>query len=269
MLNKSISVSTQADSLSDQATILFTWMIAHGDDEGRLLGVPKYVKGIVVPLKSGRKWHEISIEKYILDINNAGLIHYWYQGGTRYIQFTGWKEHQTIQSDRAIPSKIPEYNPLKAKDAKELPDIQSVSAMDTKSIQDTIGLETQYNISKDNIIEFKRKEGLVSKAFKNTGKAGDNKIGNPGIKNIIAYFIKSVQELKRFSPDINWARDGWLVKRRLTNYTEKQLKELIDSYLESDACEKLGCSLGICMSSTIINQWLGGSLKKNNKITKI
>ena len=38
MLHKSISHSIQVNRLSPEARLLFTWMIPHADDEGRIKG---------------------------------------------------------------------------------------------------------------------------------------------------------------------------------------------------------------------------------------
>lgn len=48
MLSKSISISEQANDLSDFAALLFTWMIPHADDWGILPGSARKVKALIV-----------------------------------------------------------------------------------------------------------------------------------------------------------------------------------------------------------------------------
>ena len=59
MLHKKISISLQVNSLPLPAKLLFTWLIAHTDDEGRILGSPKYIKATVVPMTN---WSTILIQ---------------------------------------------------------------------------------------------------------------------------------------------------------------------------------------------------------------
>jgi len=267
MLNKSISISTQVDSVPERGQLLFTWMIPHGDDEGRLIGSPKYIKGIVVPLKMGKFWTHTAIENYLLSIKDAGLIHYFYQSGERYINFIGWLNHQTIQSDRAQLSKLPAFSEEKAKDASEFPDL-SGSELDTERIQKVIGVDTQYNITKYNIKEFNEKVGKLHGILKHT-RIEPKQPSDLRISKLFKYFKDHTYQKKGFNPEINWGRDGYLLKLRLGKYSEDQLKDLIDSFLNSNTSEELSCSLSICLSSHVINKWLAGHLKSKPKVVKI
>ena len=51
MLWGNISTSERVNQLSLKAALLFTWMIAHADDQGRMSGNPATVKGIVCPMR--------------------------------------------------------------------------------------------------------------------------------------------------------------------------------------------------------------------------
>ena len=70
MINKSISLSAQVNSLSNEAKILFTWAIPHFDDEGRMRGESQFVKASVVPLSN---WSMKRVDKLIEEICKAGL----------------------------------------------------------------------------------------------------------------------------------------------------------------------------------------------------
>jgi len=50
MLHKKISVSVQINKLTLPARLLFTWMIPHADDEGKLKGDIEFIKAMVVPM---------------------------------------------------------------------------------------------------------------------------------------------------------------------------------------------------------------------------
>lgn len=107
MQHKKISVSVQVNKLSLPARLLFTWMISHADDEGRLKGDPEYVKATVIPMA---KWSFKLIKNYLEEIKNQGLIYYWEENSEWFIEFVKWLEHQTIRKDRLIPSSLPSFN---------------------------------------------------------------------------------------------------------------------------------------------------------------
>ena len=73
------------------------------------------------------------------------------------------------------------------------------------------------------------------------------------VKEIFSYFRSKVKEVKGFDPEINWAKDGRMIKLRLKKYGPKQVKELIDWYLNSNFSERLGVSLATCLSTYVIN----------------
>ncbi len=110
MLSKSICTSIKLSELkTDQARLLFTWMIPHADDEGRLQGSLKYIKGIVFPMLD----HKVSeVETWLSNLSETGLIHWYTVGGgtTLFIEIIDWLKHQTLKSDRVKPSLIPCFN---------------------------------------------------------------------------------------------------------------------------------------------------------------
>ncbi len=107
MLHKKVSLSVQVNRLSLPARLLFTWMIPHADDEGRLKGDPEYIKATVVPMT---KWSFTLIKKYLLEIENQRLISYWEEDGERVIEFIKWDNHQQIRKDRFEKSSLPSFN---------------------------------------------------------------------------------------------------------------------------------------------------------------
>lgn len=118
MISKSISISEKVNTLPEIFDmLLFTWLIPHSDDFGRLTGSPAKVKALVVPMldKSIK-----DIERSLLSLHNAGVIK-WYEVKTdRYIQIVNFEKHQTglhkrTQSKFPIPpehsEKFPEIPP--------------------------------------------------------------------------------------------------------------------------------------------------------------
>lgn len=92
MLSKVISVSEKVNTLPDIFDmLLFTWMIPHTDDLGRLPGSPAKIKALVAPM----------IDRSIADVKAAlqnmcdqGLILWYESGGEKIIQILGHEKHQ-------------------------------------------------------------------------------------------------------------------------------------------------------------------------------
>lgn len=135
MLHKSISVSMQVNSLPLQARLLFSWLIPHADDEGRLKGDPTYIKANVVPMTN---WSPKNIKSWLEQMTDCGLIYYWQKNNEWFIEFAKWNDFQTIRKDRFVQSKLPSY--------KELNVNQTTTISQPSDNQQT----PQYNISESN-----------------------------------------------------------------------------------------------------------------------
>lgn len=160
MLHKKISVSSQVNKLSLPARLLFTWMIAHSDDEGKLKGDPEYIKATVVPMTN---WSFKRIKGYLEEMHNTNLIHYWQQNNEWLIEFIKWDEHQTIRKDRLIHSNLPSFN----KDSDNQVATISQPKDSFEEAEDNISELNQIEVNKseDNIIEAVADEN----SFKRTG----------------------------------------------------------------------------------------------------
>ena len=104
MISKSISTSTKLAEVGTFARLLFTWIIPHCDDYGRMDGMPKIVRGVVVPLCDETV---DDVAQALEDIERVGLIKTYEVNGRRYIQVLKWDEHQTFRSDRPRVSLYP------------------------------------------------------------------------------------------------------------------------------------------------------------------
>lgn len=154
MLHAKISNSLQLSTLScDSARLLFTWMIAHADDEGRLCGHLKWIKGTIVPLLDG--FSHMEINKYLEEMDEVGLIHWWTNPKTDewFIEFPQWTKYQSFKSARLKPSDLPSFNP-------------NADMMGTEGVHDRDNSSTQQNRSKPNITKFKKSEYVANKSFK-------------------------------------------------------------------------------------------------------
>lgn len=106
MLHNKISISLEVNKLDLEAQLLFTWLISHADDEGRLRGEPEYVKATVVPMKD---WTFDAIAIYLNQMKQQGLIYYWEEDRHTIIQLIKWTQHQTLRPDRVKRSALPAF----------------------------------------------------------------------------------------------------------------------------------------------------------------
>lgn len=160
MLHKKISVSVQVNKLSLPTRLLFTWMIPHADDEGKMKGDPEFIKATVVPMV---RWSFKKIREYLEEIKDKQLIYYWQENGEWFVEFIKWKEHQQIRKDRFSPSDLPSC-PKKN-------DSQVTTTCQPAGNQET----TQANVIKSNSIESNKSESNeIGNADKNSYK--DNRV---------------------------------------------------------------------------------------------
>lgn len=162
MVHKKISISIQVNKLPLPARLLFTWMITHADDEGKLKGEPEYIKATVIPMTN---WSEKRIESYLELIKEAGLIHYWQLKDEWFIQFAKWNEYQSIRQDRLKVSKLPSFQDEK--------DNQSTTNGQPADNQST----SQYNLIKSSPIQFNKSESSRNQPF------ADKKISSKEIRD--------------------------------------------------------------------------------------
>lgn len=99
--------SQQFGRLSDREKILYIGMIVLGDDDGRLIGEPAYLRGQVFV------YDDISLNDVLLMRNNLekiGLIVVYKIGENEYIEHPNWLEYQVIRGDLYTPSRFPDRN---------------------------------------------------------------------------------------------------------------------------------------------------------------
>lgn len=111
---------------------------------------------------------------------------------------------------------------------------------------------------KNTSLEIEEVTSLESKdtIIDSTIKDNNNGEINSPAREMFSFFTSQAKEIVGIDPEINYARDGGLIKLRLKKYTPDQIKDLIVWYLGSQDCERLGASLSVALSTNIINKWL-------------
>ena len=112
LISPNLSTSPAVNALSTEAALLYTWLIPHLDDQGRMMADPEYVRAVVVPMR--RDIRQVRKVKRLLEEMEAQglIILYWavhrdrpYSPEEPVLQLVGWWEHQTLPSAR--PSVYP------------------------------------------------------------------------------------------------------------------------------------------------------------------
>lgn len=104
MVSKVISISEKVNSLSLFGRLLYTWMIPHADDFGRLPGSPAKVRALVVPMADETVKE---VEAALQEMASIGLTIWYEVDGERFLQINNFEEHQQGLHKRT-KSKFPE-----------------------------------------------------------------------------------------------------------------------------------------------------------------
>lgn len=109
MLAPSISVSPRVNDLSLKAALIYTWLLAHCDDQGRMSGDAATVRGIVCPLR--RDISEEDVRLALSDIEDKDLIRIYeppdmqWSPTVEILQVMDWWSHQNLRDPK--PSQYP------------------------------------------------------------------------------------------------------------------------------------------------------------------
>ncbi|MFC1946086.1 hypothetical protein ACFLW1_02685 [Chloroflexota bacterium] len=110
MLAPTISVSERVAALTIKAALLFTWMLSHADDQGRLSGDPNTVKALIVPLR--RDISVEDVERALSDLEDVGLIKLYsaleaggWSPSDKVVQISDWWSYQALRDP--APSRYP------------------------------------------------------------------------------------------------------------------------------------------------------------------
>lgn len=237
MLHKKISLSMQVDRLPLPAKLLFTWLIAHADDEGKILGDPKYIKATIVPYMN---WSLKNIRDYLEKMNNEGLIYYWQQNHEWFIEFVKWNDHQTLQKDRFKSSNLPSYTNKKGayEDTKRNQEDSKEESQEKESESKI----TEINISEDKDNKFADKKSLGNDPYQYNIKNDDELAAFEAWKSLesdnpkafyTTYLMASMKGLKapiiyQFVSEINQdskaKKKGAIFNAKMKEYLSKKNK---------------------------------------------
>ncbi len=90
------------------ARLLFTWMIAHADNCGRLRAEAAYVRARVIPHEP--EVSESDVAEWLAAMDRLGLVRLYEADGGQYLQLSGWHKNQRL--DRQKHSDIPPPPPV-------------------------------------------------------------------------------------------------------------------------------------------------------------
>jgi hypothetical protein len=149
MLSKVISISEKVNTLPDIFDmLLYTWLIPHTDDFGRMAGSPAKVKALVVPMLD-RSIKDV--EQSLGKLHNAGLVIWYEVNKEKFIQIDNFEKHQDGLKRRTV-SKIPV-----PKDNRYLTSNNVLSASESDIEEMLIGcIENNQLINGDRILSTER-----------------------------------------------------------------------------------------------------------------
>jgi len=106
MLAWRISKDRKVAALScPTARLLYTWMIAHADNLGRMDGDPEMVRLNVIPLEPGVRTEDVST--YLFEMQKQGLIRWYVSDSGQVIELSAWKKHQRLAGNMRKASDFP------------------------------------------------------------------------------------------------------------------------------------------------------------------
>lgn len=107
MLSKTISTSRKVNRLTDRAGLLYTWLIPHTDDYGRMEGDVLTIKAKVVPM---RQITAEEVEQDLMMMSLNGLIKTYQFNDETYLEILNFESFQTFKTDRPRRSDYPDEN---------------------------------------------------------------------------------------------------------------------------------------------------------------
>lgn len=126
MLRSQISVSPQVNDLSLKAALLFTWLIPHVDDFGRLHADERRIKATIVPMREDIKIDDI--KESLMEMYDQKLIVLYMIEDELYLQLTKFEKHQQGLHKRTS-SKIPPPESANLLDSGKFPEIPGNSCL--------------------------------------------------------------------------------------------------------------------------------------------
>lgn len=108
MIDNCISISEKINDLSLKEAFIYTWIIPHLDDWGRISGSPRTLKALIFPMKKEITVNDI--EKSLIKFKQIGLFLWEEVNEVMVLQqpFDEFNSHQSISDKKRAKSKYPE-----------------------------------------------------------------------------------------------------------------------------------------------------------------
>lgn len=158
MISKVISMSEKVGDLKNIFDmLLFTWMIPHTDDFGRLTGSPKKINLMVIP---HLEKESSEVEEALVRLHNAGLIRWYEADGDKVVQINDFEKHQSGLHKRT-KSKFPDP----PEHSEFFPEIPGTSEQFPK-------IPPELNRTEENLREGNRREEKGTRTEVNSSSGG-------------------------------------------------------------------------------------------------
>lgn len=95
--------SESMGNVSRDARLLFVLLWSQADDEGKLRGAPRLLKGVLFPYDDDASG---LIETWLAELARERCIERYEVDGAHYLRIVKWRQHQKI--DRVTPSRLPD-----------------------------------------------------------------------------------------------------------------------------------------------------------------
>lgn len=89
----------------NKARVLYFMILPHLDVKGRLKANPRHIKGRII---TELEYSADTVQKCLEQLHNVGLIILYNSNNEQYLEYTRFKDFQTINPDREAKSKIPD-----------------------------------------------------------------------------------------------------------------------------------------------------------------
>ncbi len=232
ILKSQISVSEQVNELSLKAALLFTWMIPHTDDFGRISGSAKKIKAVVLPMRD--EFTPSDVDDALNEIHDKGLICRYKVNGEPLIEMLKFETHQQGLHKRT-KSKFPSPDQAdKPLDSESFPEVPGNSRLVCAHGTEQNRTGTEQNIETTNVVSCSEQNNF---AHEQNEKVDDDEI-KLILKNSTLYRVphEKIDGWQELYPTVNIIAElkklkAWLVENPKKRNTLGGMGRRITSWL--------------------------------------
>lgn len=165
-ISKEISIDKKVNSLSSPWSILaFTWLLTHADREGRTHGDPVVVRSVIFPRQPSISIE--SMESFIAEWSEVGLINWYEVDGEKYIEFPNFGKHQVgLRKDKEPASSIPQPPEVDGKLTENIRNVggtipAEVKLREVKLREEEEKISTSFSYSPNQSMQFRDSETII------------------------------------------------------------------------------------------------------------